>query len=190
MSTSFKSLEIHLKNWSLYLFMGIVFLITGIWGLNEHINTLTVFIIFLSVAILVSGCLKIVFSIVDKNKVDNWIGSLVNGIIVLILGTLLIFLNLSKANLALIVGLLILRYAYNSIVHSIEIKSRKYNNWWWFATFSILGSLFALLLITYPWYTKLTRVFYASLAFILLGLFDILYAFLLKNRKQIKSTRE
>jgi len=183
MSSTFKTLEINFNNWRLYLIMGMVFLVTGIWGLFEHISISVAFIIFLCVAFLVSGLLKIGFSLLDKNVTENWRGSVANGVIVLILGTLLIFLNPSVAALAIIVGFLMLRYAYNSIVHSFDMKKYEHTNWIGLAVFGFLGSTFALLLIIYPLFGRLTRVFYASMTFISLGVFNIVYAFQLKTLK-------
>jgi len=183
MSSIFKTLEVNFNNWRLYLIMGMVFLITGIWGLFEHISVSVAFIIFLCVAFLVSGLLKIGFSLLDKDGIDNWRGSVANGVIVLILGTLLIFLNPSVAALAIIVGVLMLRYAYNSINHTFDMKKYENTNWIGLAAFGFMGIAFALLLIFYPLIGRLTRVFYASMTFLSLGVFNIVYAFQLKKLK-------
>lgn len=182
MNTFVKSLEVNLNNWRLYLVMGIVFLLTGIWGFTEQLSDYIAFEIFISIAILVSGILKITFSLLDKKTIDNWKGSFANGVTVLFLGTILIYLNLPIETLALFAGVFLLRYAYNAIAHIFEMKNQV-NHWIWFAALSILGGLSAFLVILYPWFSILTRVFYASLAFFLLGIFDIVYAFIYRKPK-------
>lgn len=189
MSASIKSLEINFNNWQLYLIMGIVFLFTGIWGFSEQMHISVALYIFLGVAILVSGGLKVIFSILDRKVLDNWKGSLVNGLIVLGLGGLLIYLNFPIKMLALFVGILLLRYAYNAISHAFEMKNY-IHNWRWITALSIPGAFFAILLIIYPWFHISSRVFYASLSFFLLGLFDIVYALLFKKFKTRKIIRE
>jgi uncharacterized membrane protein HdeD (DUF308 family) len=185
MGSNLKSLEINFNNWSLYLTMGSIFLLTGIWGFSEHLDNLLAFKIFISIAILVSGGLKIIFSILDKKIIDNWKGSLINGIIVLILGAFLIYLSFPLKMLALFLGVILFRYAYNAISHAFEIRNYL-NHWRWFAAFSFPGAIFAFLLIIYPWFHILSRLFYASLSFSLLGLFDIVYAFLFRRKLKIE----
>lgn len=180
MDISIKSLEINFNNWRLYLILGIIFLLTGIWGFLENWNKSITFYVFLSIAILVSGCLKIIFSLVDRKDIDNWKGSLINGIIVLFLGILLVNLSLSINMIAIIVGVLLLRYAYNATTNIFRMKNNV-RIWRWYSSISIVGGIFAFLIIIYPLFTLLSRVFYASISFLLLGIFNIIFSLLYKN---------
>lgn len=184
MDTSIKSLAINFNNWFLYLLLGIIFFLTGIWGFFEHMDKSVTFYIFLSVAILVSGFLKIIFSLLDRKDLDNWKGSLINGIMVLFLGTLLVSLDLSVNTIAIIVGVLLVRYAYNSTTHIFKMKNY-YRIWRWYSAICIAGGIFAFLLIIYSWFALQSREFYASISFLLLGIFNIIYSFLYRNLKQV-----
>ena len=172
-----------LKQWYLPLILGIVLIAIGIWVFLTPLASYVALSILFAVTFFITGILEIIYA-VSNSKVQgsNWGWSLVGGIIDFLIGLLLIALpQTAMAFLAFYVGFAVLFRSGMAIGRSIDLKRMNAPDWGYLLCLGILGLLFSFVLIWNPLFAGLTIVFYTALAFIILGIFQVILAFRLKK---------
>lgn len=188
MENLIKSIKNSVKYWYLYLIIGVIFIVTGIWTLSKPINSYLALSVLFAISFLVSGIFSIISAIGGSRYTRNWGWNLAYGIIIFILGVYLVASPMaSMATLALFVGFVALFFAFNSLVFAFEIKSYGIKKWGWLLAFGILSFLFAFLLIVNPVFAGLTVVVYTAFSFLSLGLFYIIYSIRLRKLKKVSN---
>jgi uncharacterized membrane protein HdeD (DUF308 family) len=135
---------------------------------------------------LLSGLSEIVFSISNKNTMDNWGWTLGFGLITSVMGLLLlIHPDISLTTLPLFVGFLILFRSIGAIGYSLELKNYKINDWGYLLVLGILGVLFSFFLIRNPLFAGMTIVVWTGISLITTGLFSLYVSFRLKKLNKI-----
>ncbi|MFD1629862.1 HdeD family acid-resistance protein [Pseudopedobacter beijingensis] len=188
MSTSlFKTVKSAVNHWYIPLIVGILFFILGIYVWSQPLASYLALSIFFCVSFIVSGVAEIIFSISNKNEMDNWGWTLAFGIINLLMGILLAtHPGLSMATLAFYVGFVILFRSISSISASIELKNYGVSDWGWMMFWGILGVIFSFILLWNPLFAGLTLVVWTALGLMSMGIFGIVFAFKLKSLKKMK----
>ncbi|SKB91819.1 Uncharacterized membrane protein HdeD, DUF308 family [Soonwooa buanensis] len=171
------------KYWYLPLITGIIFIISGIYIFRTPLASyLTLSMIFAAI-FFVTGIMEVVNAFSNRHY-PNWGWSLAGGIVDLILGIMLISSPaLSATILPLYVGITILFRSIMGIGSSLALKKVGIKSWGTVMIFSILGLLFAILMIVNPVFGGLTIVYYTAISFIMIGVFQIMLAFGLKKLK-------
>ncbi|MDD7886772.1 HdeD family acid-resistance protein [Flavivirga sp. 57AJ16] len=78
------------KNWWLFLVLGVLFIVLGIWMYRTPEASYVSLALIFSISIFISGVFSIIFSLSNRKKMESWGWHLVGGLFDLILGTLLI----------------------------------------------------------------------------------------------------
>jgi|SRR5690554_783368 len=176
------------KHWYIPLLVGILFIVVSIVAFTSPITSLLALSIFFALSFLFSGISEIVFSISNRNRLNNWGWSLAFGIITFIIGLSLVsHPELSLAVLAFYVGFLLLFRSISSISFALDIKKYGGKNWGVLLIFGILGAIASFFLIWNPAFAGLSIVVFVALSFLFTGIFSILLSFQL--RKLHKSSK-
>ena len=184
-----KSFKASIKHWYIPLLVGLLFVVISIVVFSSPLTSLLTLSIFFALSFLFGGLSEIIFSIANRNQLDNWGWSLVFGIITFVIGiSLLLHPALSLSVLALYIGFLLLFRSISSISFALDIKKYGSKNWVPMLIFGILGAIVSFILILNPVFTGLSIVVMVALSFLFAGVFSILLA--LQLRKLHKSTRK
>ena len=189
MQTSFlQSIKDTIKHWYIPLFVGLLFVILSIVVFSSPVGSMLTLSIFFALSFLFSGLSEIIFSIANRDQLDNWGWSLAFGIITFIVGiSLLSHPALSITVLAFYIGFLLLFRSISSISFALDLKKYGSKNWGGLLVFGILGAIVSFLLIWNPLVAGLSVVVLVALSFLFAGIFSILLAFQL--RKIHKATK-
>ncbi len=177
-----KSIKSAIKHWYVPLLVGLFFVIVSIVTFTSPLTSLVTLSILFAISFLFGGISEIVFSISNKDQLENWGWSLAFGIITCIAG-LLLMLNpgLSMAVLAFYVGFIVLFRSIASISFALDVKKYGSRNWGWLLAFGIMGAIFAFILLWNPLLARMGIVVLIGLSFLFAGLFSILFAFQLRK---------
>lgn len=183
MNTNFiTSLKKSIKNWYIPLLVGILFVVISIVVYSSPVSSLLTLSFFFALSFLFSGISEIIFSLSNKEQMDNWGWSLVFGILTLVVGISLIsHPALSVTVLSFYVGFLLLFRSIASISFALDVKKYGNKNWGGLLAFGILGAIFSFFLIWNPAFAGLSVVVLVSLSFLFAGLFSIFLAFQLRR---------
>ncbi len=169
-----KDLARTVKHWYLPLIMGIVLIIMGLWVFATPVTSYIALSIIFAVTFFVTGILEIIHALGNRREIDQWGWSLAGGVLDLILGILLLSqVEVSMLVLAFVVGFGVLFRSIFAIGHAIESKKRQYGPWGYLLFLGILGLIFSFIMIWNPLFAGLTIVFYTGMAFIMVGIFQI-----------------
>lgn len=190
MNTSFLgSLKQSIKHWYIPLLVGILFVIISIVAFTSPASSLLALSLFFALSFLFGGLSEIVFSIANRNRLDNWGWSLAFGIITFLIGTSLVMHPaLSLTVLAFYIGFLLLFRSISSISFALDIKKHGSKSWGGLLVFGILGAIVSFILIWNPLFAGMSVVILVALSFLFTGLVSIFLAFQL--RKLHKLTKE
>ena len=90
MTQIFKTITNTVKHWYLSMFVGILFIILGIYVFTVPLETYVTLSYIFSISFLVSGILDIYFSISNRNSLSGWGWQLALGIMTLYIGIYLL----------------------------------------------------------------------------------------------------
>ncbi|HRN27627.1 MAG TPA: DUF308 domain-containing protein [Ignavibacteriaceae bacterium] len=190
METSFlKTLKHSIKHWYIPLLVGIFFVIVSIVTFSSPVGSLIALSLLFALSFLFGGLSEIIFSIANKDQLDNWGWSLAFGIVTLIVGILLL-LNpaLSMTALAFYVGFVILFRSISTIGFAMDVKKYGSKNWGGLLVLGIIGTIVSFILIWNPLFAGMSVVILVALSFLFAGLFNI--SFSLQLRKLHKASKK
>lgn len=178
----FKTVKNAIKHWYLFLLIGIIFIITGIYTFTRPLEAYVALSIVFSISFLISGISEIAFSIANRDEIHNWGWSLVFGIFTLLIGIMLIRNPaISITTLPFYVGFLVMFRAMNAISYAIDLKSYGVLDWGNLLALGILGLIFAFILLWNPLFAGLSIIVWTAIAFITIGIYNVYLS--LKMRK-------
>ena len=123
-----------------------------------------------------------IFSIQNREVIDNWGWQLVIGILTLAVGILMLIRpEISQVTLPFYIGFVVLFRSIWAIGMAIDMRSYRILSWGNFAVMGVLGSLLGFILIWNPVFAGLTAVAFTGLAFIIGGIFNVMISFRLKK---------
>ncbi len=184
-----KSLKKTIKHWYIPLLVGIFFIIVSVVSFAWPESSLLVLSLLFAFSFLFGGLSEIVFSLANREQLDNWGWSLAFGIVTLIVGILLL-LNpaLSITTLAFYIGFVVLFRSISTIGFAMDIKKYGSKNWGALLVLGIIGTIVAFILIWNPIFAGLSVVILIALSFLFAGLFNIFLS--LQLRKLHKSSKK
>jgi uncharacterized membrane protein HdeD (DUF308 family) len=172
------------KNWWVFLLVGILLIIGSIWMFNAPAESFLSLVGFLSSLILISGLLTVFFAFVNKDHIDNWGMFLAGGILDILIGVIFLkFPGVTLILFAMFVGFWLLFRGSNIISSSFELKKEGISNWWWVLSMGILTVVFAIMAIANPILGIGYVIYILAFSFLLLGLANIFLALQLKKVK-------
>ena len=184
-----KSLKKTIKHWYIPLLVGIFFIIVSVVSFAWPESSLLALSLLFALSFLFGGLSEIVFSVVNREQLDNWGWSLAFGIVTSIVGILLL-LNpaLSITTLAFYIGFVVLFRSISTIGFAMDIKKYGSKNWGALLVLGIIGTIVAFILIWNPIFAGLSVVILIALSFLFAGLFNIFLS--LQLRKLHKSSKK
>lgn len=185
----FKSIQTAIKHWYIPLLVGVFFIIVSIVSLTSPGSSLLTLSFLFALSFLFSGLSEAVFSIVNRQQLENWGWSLAFGIITFIVGiSLMNHPALSISVMAFYIGFVILFRSVSAIGFAMDIKRYGNKNWVVLLILGILGSIFSFILIWNPLFAGMSVVVLIALSFMFAGLFSIFLS--LQLRKLHKSSKK
>ena len=183
-----KSLKKTIKHWYIPLLVGIFFIIVSGVSFAWPESSLLALSLLFAVSFLLGGLSEIVFSLANREQLDNWGWSLAFGIVTSIVGILLM-LNpaLSITTLAFYIGFVVLFRSISTIGFAMDLKKYGSKNWGALLGLGIIGTIVSFILIWNPIFAGLSVVILIALSFLFAGLFNIFLSFQL--RKLHKSSK-
>jgi uncharacterized membrane protein HdeD (DUF308 family) len=184
-----KTVKTTIKNWYIPMVVGLIFLILGLYCIVSPVESFRTLSLFFSMAFIISGVSEIIFSISNKDEIDNWGWTLMFGLVTLIIG-LLIFNrpDITFKTLSLIVGITLLFRSISSVSHAIDLKSYGEETQW--KTLLGIGIIGVILSVVLLWNPLIVGGFVSvliGLTFSIIGIFSMFLALklkALKNRSQ------
>jgi len=185
--TFFKTVKNSIKYWWISLIIGLVFIAAGIFSFISPVEAYETLAVVFSISFLISGIFEISFAIANKDELDHWGWTLAYGILTAVIGFFLIANPiLSFEVLAYYVGFLVLFRAISGFSYAFELKNYGSKDWGTTFVFSILGTIFAFIILSAPQLAGLTAVIWVGMALIFIGFIAIFIAFQLKKIKNLK----
>ena len=183
-----KSLKKTIKHWYIPLLVGIFFIVVSVVSFAWPASSLLALSLLFAISFLLGGFSEIVFSLANREQLDNWGWSLAFGIVTSIVGVLLM-LNpaLSITTLAFYIGFVVLFRSISTIGFAMDIKKYGSKNWGALLGLGIIGTIVSFILIWNPIFAGLSVVILIALSFLFAGLFNIFLSFQL--RKLHKSSK-
>ena len=183
----FKSIRRTVNNWYLPLLSGIVLIAVGVWTFMNPQDSYAALAFIFSLSFVVIGLFEVIFSINNRQILDNWGWHLLLGILTLAVGILLLTrpAEVSMVVLAFYIGFTVLFRSIWAIGLAIDMRSYRLLNWGNVMILGILGMLLGFLLIWNPLFAGLSAVVLTALAFIFGGITHIIIALRLKKLKDL-----
>ncbi len=179
-----KTVQSSIKHWYLPLIIGVVFIAVGIYSLMSPVASFLTLSLFFSLSFLFSGVGEIIFSITNKDEIDNWGWSLTLGIMTALIGILLIRNpELSVVTLTLYIGFVVLFKSIGAVSYSMDLKKYGIKDWSTLMAIGVLGIIFSFILLWDPLFAGMTAVIWIGIALISLGLFNVFLSLKLKKLK-------
>lgn len=184
-----KTVKDVVKHWYIPLLVGVFFVVVSVVAFMSPMGSLITLSILFAMSFIFGGLSEVLFSIVNRERLDNWGWTLAFGIVTFIVGILLLSNPaLSITTLAFYIGFLILFRSISAIGFAMDIKKYGNKNWIGLLILGVLGAIFSFVLIWNPVFAGLSVVMLVSLSFLSAGLFSVVLA--IQLRKLHKSSKK
>ena len=178
----FKAVRRTINNWYLPLLAGVVLIAVGIWTFMNPEDTYVALAFVFSLSFIIMGLFESIFSITNRDIIDNWGWHLVLGLITLAVGILMIINpEISQITLPFYIGFVVLFRSIWAIGVAIDMRSYRILSWGNVMLLGVLGTLLGFMLIWNPIFAGLSAVVITGLAFIVGGLINIVISMRLKK---------
>ena len=186
MSNAISAITGTIKNWWVFLIIGILLLIGSYYMFSTPVESFVGLAGLFSALILVSGLFRIFFALTNKDDIENFGLYLAGGVLDVIVGFLLLkYPGITIVLFSLFIGFWLLFRGFNVISISFQVKKMEDSNWFWILLFGILVVIFAFMAIINPLIGASYLVITLALAIMFAGIANIILA--LRHRK-VKST--
>ena len=187
-----KSLLTHftnsVKHWYVSLFIGIIFIIMGMYIFTTPLETYVSLTFIFSISFIISGIMEIYFSIENRKILKGWGWYLTGGILTLAMGIyLLMYPAVSIVFLPFYVGFTLLFRSFHLLGFSFDLKEMQVLSWGNVAISSVLGIVLSFMLLANPLFTGISIVSITAITFMFVGVASIVLAFNLKKLKDFPS---
>lgn len=170
------------RMWYIPLIIGILFLILSVVILSNPEMTLATLGLLFSLFFIFSGTAETLFAFSNRDTLTNWGWILVFGLATLLIGFFILGKTaLSVEILIFYVGFLIFFRSVRNISLAWDIKKHGSQGWGGLMFWGILGVIAAFIILWQPAIGGLSLVYWVALAFLINGIFGIVFS--LKLRK-------
>jgi len=186
MSNAISAITGTIKNWWVFLIIGILLLIGSYYMFSTPVESFIGLAGLFSALILVSGLFRIFFALTNKDDIENFGLYLAGGVLDVIVGFLLLkYPGITLVLFSLFIGFWLLFRGFNIISISFQVKKMEDSNWFWILLFGILVVIFAFMAIINPLIGASYLVITLALAIMFAGIANI---FLALRLRKVKST--
>jgi uncharacterized membrane protein HdeD (DUF308 family) len=184
MESVIKKSKFMIKNWWLPLLVGAIFMLVGVWTISTPLASYMSLVIIFASFMFVSGIFSLVFSIRNRDEIDDWGWHLAGAIFDFVIGAILFFHPaITMAVLPFMVAFYFLFKGFATFGFASDMRKYGDQGWGWLALSGVLSTVFAIMILFNPTLGGLTIVVFTALAFFSLGFFNIALAFSLKRIK-------
>lgn len=178
----FKTVKKAIKHWYLPLIAGLIFIAAGIWTFANPGDSYVALAFLFSLSFFVSGLFESIFSIVNKDIIDNWGWNLVMGLITLAVGVLMLMKpEISMLTLPFYLGFVILFRSMGAIGTSLDLKNYGILDWGNLMALGILGVIAGFILLWNPLFAGFSAVIWTGIGFVVIGIYGIIFSLKLKK---------
>ena len=190
--TSLKSIRSTIRNWWVFLLLGILFTVTGVWVLFEPESAYITLALLFAVAMVVSGLFQTFFSIINRTSVKGWGWMLFMGILELVLGIYLLGnFHLTLVVLEFFVGFWMLFRSIDLMIFSSRMRELKIPYRGWVLILGILLMIFAFLILANPLFGAFYIIIWTSFSLLTAGFTYFFLAFRLRHiNRRLEEFRE
>jgi len=173
-----------IKNWWVFLILGVLLLISAYWMFSTPIESFVGLASLFSALIFVSGLFSVFFALTNKDDIDNFGLYLAGGLLDVLIGFILLkYPGLTLVLFSMFIGFWLLFRGFNMISVSFKIKKIGDSNWGWILFFGIMVVIFAMMSIINPLIGASYLVFTLAFTLVLFGVANIVLALKLRKLK-------
>ncbi len=178
-----------LKNWWMLLLKGIILIVLSIMVFSNPQGTILGLSLYISLAFLFSGVLLVISAIGFGSQTKNRGWRLAEGLIDIFFGLILFsHPGLTALVVSFMIGFWFLFNGITSLTNSFDLKDGGVSNWWLGLLWGILAIVFGFQIMFRPLAGTITIVTLLGTLFMLAGIFNIAFSFILKGiKKEIQS---
>ncbi len=184
MSNLFSAVAGTVKNWWVFLILGILLLISSYWMFTTPVESFIGLASLFSALIFVSGLFNVFFALTNKDDIDNFGLYLAGGIFDVIIGFILLkYPGLTIVLFSMFIGFWLLFRGFNLISVAFKIKRFGASDWGWILVFGILVVIFAMMSIINPLIGASYLVYTLAFTLLLFGFANISLSLRLRKIK-------
>ena len=183
--STIKTVKSSVKNWYIPLLVGLFFVILGLFFIFSPADSFSTLSSLFSLVFVVSGLSEIVFSLRNRDEIDNWGWTLMIGVLTMLVG-IIIFNHpeITFTTLSLFVGFTLLFRSVSAVSHSIDLKNYgEETHWKTLLSLGVIGFILSLVLLWNPLIVGSFVSILIGLVFTALGAFSIFLSLKLKKLK-------
>ena len=192
MSNAISAIAGTVKNWWVFLIIGILLLIGSYYMFTTPVESFIGLAGLFSALILVSGLFSVFFALTNKDDIENFGLYLAGGVLDVIVGFLLLkYPGMTLVLFSLFIGFWLLFRGFNMISISFQVKKVEDSNWFLILLFGILVVIFSFMAIMNPLIGASYLVITLALAIMFAGIANIVLALRLRKVKsKVKDVKE
>lgn len=174
------------SSWRTMLFLGALTVILGLVVTFHPSTSLNVIAVLLGILMILSGIFQLirVFDKAEPHRV--WLG--ITGLLFVVIGVILIrHLHLTVAIVGLIIGITWIIQGLTALIAGFSGGSRAGNGWWIF--FGIVSLIAGIVVVSTPVSAVTVLAVLVGIWFIVMGLFEIVAAFIIRRAVSTTSSR-
>lgn len=184
MESLLKNSKSRIKNWWVALLIGILFIFIGVWTVSTPVQSYLSLVIVFASFMFVSGIFQLVFSINNRNEIDNWGWHFAGALFDFVVGCILFFNPaITMVVLPFIMGFYFMFKGFATFGFALDMRKEESRGWAWLMLSGLLSVVFSIMILSNPTLGGLTIVIFTAMAFFSLGIFNLTLAFTLKRLK-------
>lgn len=170
------------KKWWLLTTTGVLITLLGVWVYQKPVENYIALSVLFSVIIFTSGIFEILFAVSNRTFTKGWGWTFFVGIFDLIIGLILMSQeHITMAILPIIFGIWLIFRGITQISRGIFLKEANFPGWGWSVFGGVLVVIFGFMMINHPFFGAISIVIWTSLSLIVLGIFTIIFSFVIKR---------
>lgn len=175
------------KNWWLFLVMGVVLIGLGIVVFRYPLTSFIGLSIFFIITLIITGISQVIYAFSNGKNLPSWGWHLAGGIFELLIGIFLIFYpGMSMVLLPVVVGFWLMYKGIALIGLATDLKSLGLKNWTWVMAGGILTTILAFFITIDPLIGPISVVVLTGLSVIVAGSMNVYFGLELnKIRKNV-----
>lgn len=184
MTTVLQTINSGIKNWWWFLIKGLLMIAAGIAIYARPAEGYVGLTILFCVVIIGSGFTQIFFALANKDNMKGWGWTLVSGIIDLAIGIYLaMYPVVTMATLPYFLGFWLIFRSFYLMGASFDLSGLQQSGWGWLFFGGILLMISGFVILYYPAAGAISIIAFSGSAFLIGGIFYIIFAYKLKNIK-------
>ena len=172
-------------SWQATMFLGVVTLILGVIVSFHPTGSLNVVAVLLGILMILSGIFHLIRVFDPRERHRVWLG--IAGLLFIVIGVVLIrHLHLTRALIGLVIGITWIVQGLTALIGGISGGVREGRAWW--ITFGVISLIAGIVVAATPADSVTVLAVLLGIWFIIMGIFEIIGAFLLRHALRAAET--